>query len=48
MTPSFRNPDAAQAGGYVLALAGLLVAVELLFHQRFTNILNERTERWSR
>ena len=30
MTP--RNPDAAKAGGYVLALAGLLVAVGLLFH----------------
>jgi len=27
-----RNPDAAQAGGYVLALAGVLVAVGLLFH----------------
>src|SRR5260221_10488288 len=29
---TLRNPDAAQAGGYVLAVAGLLVAVGLLFH----------------
>ena len=29
---SFREPGAARAGGYVLALAGLLVAVGLLFH----------------
>jgi len=29
---TLRNPDAAQAGGYVLALAGVLVAVGLLFH----------------
>ena len=29
---TLRNPDAAQAGGYVLALAGLLVAVGLIFH----------------
>jgi hypothetical protein len=28
----FREPSAARAGGYVLALAGLLVAVGLLFH----------------
>jgi hypothetical protein len=27
-----RNPDAARAGGYVLAVAGVLVAVGLLFH----------------
>jgi hypothetical protein len=29
---TLRNPDAAQAGGYVLALAGVLVAIGLLFH----------------
>jgi hypothetical protein len=29
---SFRDPRAAQAGGYVLAVAGLLVAIGLLFH----------------
>jgi hypothetical protein len=29
---TFRDPRAAQAGGYVLALAGLLVATGLLFH----------------
>lgn len=29
---TFRDPRAAQAGGYVLALAGLLVAIGLLFH----------------
>jgi hypothetical protein len=29
---SFRNPGAAQAGGYVLALAGVLVAIGLIFH----------------
>jgi hypothetical protein len=29
---TLRNPDAAQAGGYVLAVAGLLVAVGLIFH----------------
>jgi len=29
---TLRNPDAAQAGGYVLAAAGLLVAVGLIFH----------------
>ncbi len=29
---TLRNPDAAQAGGYVLGLAGVLVAVGLLFH----------------
>jgi hypothetical protein len=28
----FREPSAARAGGYVLAVAGLLVAVGLLFH----------------
>jgi hypothetical protein len=28
----FREPGAARAGGYVLAVAGLLVAVGLLFH----------------
>lgn len=28
----FRNPGAAQAGGYVLALAGVLVAIGLVFH----------------
>src|SRR5919199_2032537 len=28
----FREPGAARAGGYVLALAGLLVALGLLFH----------------
>jgi len=30
--PKFREPGAAQAGGYVLALAGLLVAIGLIFH----------------
>jgi hypothetical protein len=30
--PRFREPSAAQAGGYVLALACLLVAVGLVFH----------------
>src|SRR5262249_57181275 len=30
--PAFREPGAAQAGGYVLALACLLVAVGLVFH----------------
>jgi nucleotide-binding universal stress UspA family protein len=30
--PAFREPAAAQAGGYVLALACLLVAVGLVFH----------------
>src|SRR6185312_5947719 len=30
--PRFREPGAAQAGGYVLALACLLVAVGLVFH----------------
>ncbi len=29
---SLRNPDAARAGGYVLAVAGVLVAIGLLFH----------------
>ena len=29
---TLRNPDAARAGGYVLAVAGVLVAVGLLFH----------------
>jgi len=29
---ALRNADAARAGGYVLALAGLLVALGLLFH----------------
>src|SRR5438876_702567 len=29
---SFRDPAAARAGGYVLALATLLIAVGLLFH----------------
>jgi hypothetical protein len=29
---TFRDPRAAQAGGYVLAVAGLLVAIGLLFH----------------
>jgi len=29
---TLRNPDAARAGGYVLAVAGLLVALGLLFH----------------
>jgi hypothetical protein len=29
---TFRDPRAAQAGGYVLTLAGLLVAIGLLFH----------------
>ncbi len=29
---SFREPSAAQAGGYVLAVAGVLVALGLLFH----------------
>ena len=29
---TIRNPEAAQAGGYVLALACLLVAIGLLFH----------------
>jgi len=29
---TYRNPGAARAGGYVLALAGLLVALGLLFH----------------
>ena len=28
----FRDPGAAQAGGYTLALAGLLVAIGLVFH----------------
>jgi hypothetical protein len=33
MTPSgFREPGAARAGGYVLALASLLVVVGLIFH----------------
>ena len=31
-TPAFREPGAAEAGGYVLALACLLVAVGLVFH----------------
>lgn len=31
-TGAFREPGAAQAGGYVLALACLLVAVSLIFH----------------
>jgi hypothetical protein len=30
--PSFRDPSAAEAGGYVLALAGVLVAIGLVFH----------------
>jgi len=30
----FREPAAARAGGYVLAVAGLLVAAGLLFHRR--------------
>jgi len=29
---TLRNPDAARAGGYVLAVAGILVAIGLLFH----------------
>lgn len=29
---AFRDPGAAQAGGYVLALAGVLVATGLAFH----------------
>src|SRR5438874_12525593 len=29
---SFRDPGAARAGGYVLVVAGLLVAVGLIFH----------------
>lgn len=29
---TFRDPGAAQAGGYVLAFAGLLVTIGLLFH----------------
>jgi hypothetical protein len=29
---NFREPDAARAGGYVLALAGILVALGLVFH----------------
>ena len=29
---NLRNPDAGRAGGYMLALAGLLVAVGLVFH----------------
>ena len=29
---TFREPDAARAGGYVLALAAVLVAVGLIFH----------------
>jgi hypothetical protein len=32
MTLSFRDPNAARAGGYVLAVATLLVAIGLLFH----------------
>lgn len=32
MTPSFREPGAARAGGYVLVVATVLVAVGLLFH----------------
>jgi hypothetical protein len=31
-TTDFREPGAARAGGYVLALAGVLVAVGLVFH----------------
>jgi hypothetical protein len=30
--PTFRDPGAARAGGYVLAIAGVLVAVGLTFH----------------
>ncbi len=29
---TLRNPDAARAGGYVFAVAGILVAIGLLFH----------------
>ncbi|MGQ0571911.1 MAG: hypothetical protein ACT4P5_20595 [Armatimonadota bacterium] len=29
---AFRDPGAAQSGGYVLAVAGVLVAVALVFH----------------
>src|SRR5207247_5763355 len=29
---TLRNPDAARAGGYVLAIAGVLVAIGLIFH----------------
>ncbi len=29
---TFGNPSAAQAGGYILAIAGVLVAVSLVFH----------------
>jgi len=32
VTPSFREPVAARAGGYVLVVATALVAVGLLFH----------------
>jgi hypothetical protein len=32
VTLEFREPDAARAGGYVLALASLLVVVGLIFH----------------
>ncbi|HEX9218545.1 MAG TPA: hypothetical protein VF864_16350 [Gemmatimonadales bacterium] len=31
-SPALRNPDAARAGGYVLVVAGVLVALGLLFH----------------
>ena len=30
--PDFREPNAARAGGYTLAVAGVLVAVGLIFH----------------
>src|SRR5206468_6472838 len=32
LTLSFRDRGAARAGGYVLAVAGILVAIGLLFH----------------
>jgi hypothetical protein len=32
MTLDFREPGAARAGGYVLAVASLLVVVGLIFH----------------
>jgi hypothetical protein len=32
MHHEFREPSAAKAGGYVLALAGMLVAIGLIFH----------------
>ena len=40
--PTFREPGAAQAGGYVLALACLMVAVGLVFHPPPTGGFEEK------